>query len=217
MCKTSPGTCHRSSVLKQLETWAQFPQCAQLLFVEQLALELSEQLDVAGDASSRCRAISDRNAHPEPSAFPYDALVYIAAENGEHCSQSLRCDLTLPMVELKRKSLGSASTRTGSSEDDLEEQCSESADRNQQPSLPHAALVGIATENGEHCSQSFRCDLTLPMWDQPATETTCILTAVQVFGPFELPEEVLLNLLPYLSVDDLMEWRVTSCQTRSPR
>ncbi|CAE7886658.1 unnamed protein product, partial [Symbiodinium sp. KB8] len=120
MCKTSPGTCHRSGVLKQLETWAQFPQCAQLLFVEQLALELSEQLDVAGDASSRCRAISDRNAHPEPSAFPYDALVYIAAENGE----SARDEPTTMWdveVELKRKSLGSASTRTGSSEDDLEE------------------------------------------------------------------------------------------------
>eukprot|EP00439_Symbiodinium_sp_Y106_P019991 s2967_g2.t1 len=50
MCKTFPETCHRSSVLQQLETWVQFPAHAQLLFVEKLALELSEQLDVAGAA-----------------------------------------------------------------------------------------------------------------------------------------------------------------------
>ena len=41
--------------------------------------------------------------------------------------------------------------------------CGQSSDSNEhprQPALPHAALVGIATENGEHCSQSFRCGLT---------------------------------------------------------
>ncbi|CAE7822818.1 unnamed protein product [Symbiodinium sp. CCMP2592] len=50
MCKASPETCHRSRVLQQLETWVQFPAHAQLLFVQKLALELSEQLDVAGAA-----------------------------------------------------------------------------------------------------------------------------------------------------------------------
>ena len=39
MCPTSPETCYRSGVLQQLNTWAQYPHHAQLLFVEQLALE----------------------------------------------------------------------------------------------------------------------------------------------------------------------------------
>ncbi|CAE7444141.1 unnamed protein product, partial [Symbiodinium sp. KB8] len=189
----------------------QFPHHAQLLFVEQLALELSEQLDVAGDASSRC--------DPRPPAFPHSALVYIATENGERCSQT---DLSLiwgsastrsandeppardVKAELKRKSWGSASTRFG-----------ERA-RNQQPSLPHAALVGIAT--GRYSATD-----GLPLSPGNASseiselETGLFDVKAEVFGPFEVPEHVLFNLLPYLSVDDLMEWRVTSWQTRSPR
>ncbi|CAE7274629.1 unnamed protein product [Symbiodinium sp. KB8] len=35
--------------------------------------------------------------------------------------------------------------------------------------------------------------------------------------PFDPSCDVLPNLLPYLSVDDILERRATSCQTRSPR
>ena len=126
--------------------------------------------------------LQPRSANDEPPARDVKVAV------SRHCTRS-EPGMRLRKAELKRKSWGSASTRSGSSEDDLEEQppsCKESVlcaiflrhlsplppsaavrfgerARNQQPSLPHAALVGIATGNDEHCSQSFRCDLTLPM------------------------------------------------------
>ena len=76
--------------------WQAMPRPGSLL---QLSASLDFSCSTALPANRvRCRAISDRNVYPEPSAFPYDALMYIAAENGEHCSQSVRCDLTLPMA-----------------------------------------------------------------------------------------------------------------------
>ncbi|CAE6912073.1 unnamed protein product [Symbiodinium sp. CCMP2592] len=144
----------RDAVMVQLFP-RQYQHTVQLFFVQQVALELSKQLDVAGDAASRqfasvTNSVSDKDADQCKLWSAKDALTARARDvKAEH----------------KRKSWGSASTRSGSSQDGLEE-C------------------------GEH---------------------------PQTLDLFDPSEDVLLNLLPYLSVDDLMEWRVTSCQTRSPR
>ncbi|CAE6922214.1 unnamed protein product [Symbiodinium sp. CCMP2592] len=48
-----PMTRHRRWVRQQLETWESWPDSVHLVFVRKLVEELSEQLDVAQDASSR--------------------------------------------------------------------------------------------------------------------------------------------------------------------
>ncbi|CAE7034355.1 unnamed protein product [Symbiodinium sp. CCMP2592] len=395
MCKASPATCHRSGVLQQLETWKQYQQTVQLFFVEQLALELSSQLDLAGDASSRCREISDRNEHPQPPVWPHGALVYTATdngqsliwgsastacseisgpnehpprpalphaalvgavtenatekvtENGEHRSpmaprslvwspirtqqipqpckskrparrRSVRgsppiglddesenespevgqCNEVTDLNQLPQQpafphaavvsiaiqngehrsqslTWGSASTASGSSEDASQLQCSEISIRNKhapRPALPNAALVGTVTENatekvtenGEHCSPMaprslIRSPIRTPtsacfgLQPQSANDEPPTLAAPakderkrkswgsastrsgssqdeleelrgensdhngQILDPFDPSRNLLPDLLPYLSVDDILEWRVASCQTRSPR
>ncbi|CAE7037085.1 unnamed protein product [Symbiodinium sp. CCMP2592] len=97
-----PMTRHRCWVRQQLEWWENWPDSVHLLFVRKLVEELSEQLDVAHDASSRhCNAERPlaENCAAQETVVVKDGEPAVAAPLFLPCGTAGHCKAERPLAE----------------------------------------------------------------------------------------------------------------------
>ncbi|CAE7196948.1 unnamed protein product [Symbiodinium sp. CCMP2592] len=215
-----PMTRHRRWVRQQLETWENWPDSVHLVFVRKLVEELSEQLDVAQDDSSRhCNAERPlaENCAAQETVVVKDGEPAIDAPLFLPCGTAGHFNSERPLAEncaAQEPSLWLSIPQEQSADSgDLHEGCPVAA------STPRAGTTESQEPNPQtrpgRKSSGGDSEASTRLPDGNSSDSDIDEEwSGEEFAPHDL---LMTNLLPFLSVQELRNWRVLSRLTRSPK